>query len=170
MKMSRATFAAGSFWDAEYAYSHVKGVVSTTVGYMGGSFHNPTYRDVCSGRTGHVEVVEMIYDPTVVSYEYLLELFWHIHNPTQNRPGSDMGEQHRSVIFYHTLDQQAVALASKAELESSGKFEQPLQTEILPVAKFYRAEEYHHQYLRQRSVSRGEKKNLHEVTSVQKHQ
>jgi len=169
MKMERATFGAGCFWDAEYAYSHVKGVVSTTVGYMGGSYPRPSYRDVCSGRTGHVEVVEIVFDPTVVSYDYLLELFWNIHNPAQHNPG----EQFRSTIFYHTPEQRDAAARSKNYLESTGKHEQPIQTEILPVSHFYRAEEYHQQYLRKRSSSnqhRSAGSSESRIIAEQKHQ
>jgi peptide-methionine (S)-S-oxide reductase len=143
----KATFAAGCFWGVEAAFRKVPGVVSTVVGYTGGHKENPTYRQVCSGRTGHAEAVQVRYDPTKVSYEQLLEVFWRIHNPTTlNRQGPDVGSQYRSAIFYHNDRQQSAAEASKKRLEQSGKFNQPIVTEIVPAGKFYRAEEYHQRY------------------------
>lgn len=153
--MKKATFGAGCFWGVEAAFRRVPGVVSTAVGYMGGAFENPTYRDVCSGTTGHTEVVEIEYDPSQVSYDELLALFWSIHDPTTlNHQGPDLGTQYRSAIFFHDADQQAAALASKRKLELSGKHQQPIVTEVTPASTFYRAEEYHQQYLKKQAQSR----------------
>ena len=147
--MQKATFAAGCFWGVEAAFYMVEGVMSTAVGYMGGSLENPTYKDVCTDRTGHAEVVEVEYDPDKVTYEKLLNVFWEIHNPTQiNRQGPDVGTQYRSAIFYHTEEQKAKAIASKERLEHSGKYEGNVATEITPASTFYRAEEYHQRYLK----------------------
>jgi len=144
----KATFAAGCFWGVEAAFRQTKGVLSTSVGYTGGHFENPTYRDVCSDTTGHAEAVEVIYDPTQVSYEQLLELFWKIHDPTTpNRQGPDIGSQYRSAIFCHSESQLKQAKASKQKLESSGRFARPLVTQISPASVFYCAEEYHQRYL-----------------------
>ncbi|MHC4185355.1 MAG: peptide-methionine (S)-S-oxide reductase MsrA [Planctomycetota bacterium] len=144
----KATFAAGCFWGVEAAFRQVKGVISTTVGYTGGHFENPTYRDVCSDRTGHAEAVEAIYDPRQVSYEQLLEVFWNIHNPTTpNRQGPDVGSQYRSAIFYHSESQLKAAESSKESLEKSRRFRRPIVTQITPASIFYRAEEYHQRYL-----------------------
>lgn len=144
----KATFAAGCFWGVEAAFRQVEGVFSTSVGYTGGHFKNPTYRDVCSGRTGHAEAVQVIYDPNKVSYEQLLDVFWRIHNPTtRNRQGPDVGSQYRSAIFYHNEKQHAAALASKRALVKSRRFRSPIVTETRPGSTFYRAEEYHQQYL-----------------------
>jgi peptide-methionine (S)-S-oxide reductase len=144
----KATFGAGCFWGVEAAFRKIEGVVSTAVGYMGGTYENPSYRDVCSGRTGHAEVVEVTYDPSRVSYEKLLEVFWTVHNPTtKNRQGPDIGEQYRSVIFYHTPEQEAAARASKERLQQSGRFTRDIVTEVEPASTFWRAEEYHQQYL-----------------------
>jgi len=148
MAEEKATFGAGCFWGVEAAFRKVEGVVSTAVGYMGGTYENPTYRDVCSGQTGHAEVVEVTYDPSRVSYEKLLDVFWTVHNPTtKNRQGPDIGEQYRSVIFYHTPEQEAAARASKERLRQSGRFTRDIVTEIEPASTFWRAEEYHQQYL-----------------------
>lgn len=153
--MKKATFGAGCFWGIEAAFRRVPGVVSTAVGYMGGAFENPTYPDVCSGATGHAEVVEIEYDPSQVSYDELLALFWSIHDPTTlNRQGPDLGAQYRSAIFFHDAEQQAAALASKRKLELSGKHQQPIVTAITPASTFYRAEEYHQQYLKKQAQSR----------------
>ena len=152
--MEKATFAAGCFWGVEAAFRQVKGVVATTVGYTGGSFKEPTYKDVCSGKTGHAEAVEVEYDPSQVSYEELLAVFWEIHDPTTlNRQGPDVGTQYRSAIFCHTPEQKAVAIASKETLQHSGRFKNPIVTEIVPASQFYRAEEYHQQYLEKRGLS-----------------
>jgi peptide-methionine (S)-S-oxide reductase len=149
--MDKATFAAGCFWGVEAAFRAVPGVVATTVGYSGGSFPNPTYHDVCTGRTGHAEVVQVEFDPARVSYQELLRIFWENHDPTTlNRQGPDHGTQYRSAIFFHTPEQQAAALASKQQLERAGAFKRPIVTEITPASAFYRAEEYHQQYLEKR--------------------
>ncbi len=149
--MDKATFAAGCFWGVEAAFRAVPGVVSTTVGYSGGSFPNPTYHDVCTGRTGHAEVVQVEFDPERVSYQDLLRVFWENHDPTAlNRQGPDHGTQYRSAIFFHTPEQQAAALAAKQQLERSGAYKRPIVTEITPASAFYRAEEYHQQYLEKR--------------------
>lgn len=152
--MAKATFGAGCFWGVEEVYRRLPGVISTTAGYAGGNYENPTYRDVCSGKTGHAEVVEVEYDPAQVSYEQLLDVFWNNHNPTTlNRQGPDVGEQYRSAIFYHTPEQEATARASKEQLQHSGKFKRPIVTEITPAGTFYPAEEYHQQYLAKRGLS-----------------
>jgi peptide-methionine (S)-S-oxide reductase len=150
----KATFGAGCFWGVEAAFRQIKGVTSTAVGYMGGTLKNPTYKDVCTDRTGHAEVVEVEYDPSQVSYETLLNVFWENHDPTQlNRQGPDTGTQYRSAIFYHTPEQEAAARASKEALQASGKYRRPVVTEITPAAEFYRAEEYHQQYLEKRGLA-----------------
>jgi peptide-methionine (S)-S-oxide reductase len=149
--MDKATFAAGCFWGVEAAFRAVPGVVATTVGYAGGSFPNPTYHDVCTGRTGHAEAVQVEFDPARVSYQDLLRVFWENHDPTTlNRQGPDHGTQYRSAIFFHSPEQQAAALASKQQLERTGAFKRPIVTEITPASAFYRAEEYHQQYLEKR--------------------
>jgi len=146
--MEKATFGAGCFWHVEEAFRHLKGVTSTTVGYMGGTLKNPTYEDVCSDKTGHAEVLEVTYDPAKISYNDLLSVFWDIHDPTtKNRQGSDVGTQYRSVIFYHTLEQKTVAETSKGNLEQSRKYKKKIITEITKATPFYPAEEYHQQYL-----------------------
>lgn len=145
--MEKATFGAGCFWGIEAAFRKVPGVVSTSVGYAGGSFNNPTYKDVCSGGTGHAEVVQVDYDPSKVSYEELLDVFWNIHDPTTlNRQGPDVGTQYRSAIFFHNSEQEATARMSKEKLQSSGQYKKPVVTEITPASEFYRAEEYHQRY------------------------
>jgi peptide-methionine (S)-S-oxide reductase len=152
--MEKATFGAGCFWGVEAAFRQVKGVQSTAVGYMGGSLKNPTYEDVCTDRTGHAEVVQVDYDPSVVAYEELLVVFWEKHDPTTlNRQGPDVGAQYRSVIFFHTPEQQAAAQTSKEKLQQSGRYRNPIVTEITPVSEFNRAEEYHQQYLEKRGLS-----------------
>ena len=155
MSLQKATFGAGCFWGVEAEFRQLpKGVVSTAVGYEGGTMKNPTYRDVCTDRTGHAEAVEVEYDPEKVSYEDLLKVFWANHDPTTlNRQGPDVGTQYRSVIFYHTPEQQAAALASKEKLEKSGRYRRPVVTEIVPATSFYRAEDYHQQYLEKRGLS-----------------
>jgi peptide-methionine (S)-S-oxide reductase len=153
-QVQKATFGAGCFWGVEAAYRQVKGVVSTAVGYAGGTLENPTYRDVCTDKTGHAEVVEVTYDPSRVSYEELLKVFWENHDPTQlNRQGPDVGTQYRSVIFFHTPEQEAAAVASREQLERSGRYRKPIVTEIAPAPTFYRAEEYHQQYLEKRGLA-----------------
>ncbi len=143
----KATFGAGCFWGVEAAFRRVKGVLSTTVGYSGGPFKGPTYEDVCTGTTGHAEVVEVDYDPDKVSYDELLKVFWEIHNPTtMNRQGPDIGTQYRSVVFSHNSEQKAAAEASKEKLQRNGHYKNPIVTEITPASEFYKAEEYHQQY------------------------
>lgn len=154
MAVEVATFGMGCFWGAERVFSRVEGVLSTEVGYAGGNYENPTYRDVCTGKTGHAEVVRVFYDPDRVTYEQLLEVFWENHDPTTpNRQGPDVGSQYRSVIFYHSPEQREAALKMKSRLESSGRFAKPIVTEIAPAAKFYRAEEYHQKYFDRHRVS-----------------
>lgn len=146
--MLLATFGAGCFWRVEEAFRTLPGVISTAVGYSGGKTKNPTYEDVCSDSTGHVEVVQVEYDSEKISYEKLLNVFWENHNPTQvNRQGWDVGTQYRSVIFYHDEEQKKIAEKSKKELDSSKKFPKPIATSIEPVKLFYAAEEYHQKYL-----------------------
>jgi peptide-methionine (S)-S-oxide reductase len=143
----KATFGAGCFWGVETAFRQVKGVLSTTVGYSGGSFKGPTYEEICTETTGHAEVVEVDYDPAQVSYDELLKVFWEIHNPTtMNRQGLDIGTQYRSVIFFHNSEQRAAAEASKEKLQKNGHYKNPIVTEITPASEFYKAEEYHQQY------------------------
>ena len=145
--MERATFGAGCFWGVEAAFRKVPGVLSVSVGYSGGSSKDPTYKEVCSGNTGHAEVVEMAFDSSKVSYEDLLDVFWKIHDPTTlNRQGPDVGTQYRSAIFFHTPEQEASAVASKEKLQGSGRYKKPSVTEITPASDFYRAEEYHQCY------------------------
>lgn len=149
--MEKATLAAGCFWGVEAAFRKVKGVVSTSVGYTGGSFKDPTYEDVCSGKTGHAEAVEVEYDPSRVSYDELLTVFWENHDPTTlNRQGPDVGTQYRSAIFFHTPEQRVAAIASKEKLQNSGRCTNPIATEITPASQFYRAEDYHQQYFEKR--------------------
>lgn len=147
--MAKAIFAAGCFWHVELDFSHVKGVTSTRVGYSGGSYRNPSYKDVSSGKTGHAESVELEYDPSVVSYEQLLEVFWGLHDPTQlNRQGPDFGTQYRSAIFFLTPEQEAAAIASRDALQNSGRFRnKKIATEITAAKEFWPAEEYHQKYL-----------------------
>ena len=142
-----ATFAAGCFWGVQAEFKKLKGVIQTTVGYTGGSVPDPTYQLVCTHRTGHAEAVEVTFDPGVVSYEQLLDFFWQMHDPTtSNRQGPDVGSQYRSAIFYHTDEQKKTALALKERLDWSHRFKGTIVTEIVPAAKFYRAEEYHQDY------------------------
>ena len=152
--MEKATFGAGCFWGVEETFRQIAGVASTAVGYAGGSLENPTYEDVCTDRTGHAEVVQVEYDPSRVSYEQLLDVFWKNHDPTTlNRQGPDVGTQYRSVIFYHTPAQQAAAAASKERLAKSGKYRRPITTEIVPASTFWKAEEYHQRYLEKRGMA-----------------
>jgi peptide-methionine (S)-S-oxide reductase len=149
-----ATFGAGCFWGVEAAYRQIPGVLSTRVGYLGGTMENPTYKDVCSGRTGHAEVVEVTYDPARLTYDDLLTVFWENHDPTTlNRQGPDVGVQYRSAIFYHDDQQKAAAEASKAERDRSGRYRRPIVTEITPASQFYEAEDYHQQYLEKRGLA-----------------
>ena len=152
--MEKATFGAGCFWGVEETFRKIDGVTSAAVGYAGGRTENPTYEDVCSHETGHAEVVEIEFDPAKVSYRQLLEVFWSNHNPTTlNRQGPDVGDQYRSVIFYHSPGQRETAEESKAELDKNGRFGRPIVTQIEPAPKFYRAEEYHQCYLEKRGLS-----------------
>lgn len=152
--MEKAMFGAGCFWGVEAAFRQVEGVVSTAVGYAGGKTVNPTYKDVCTDRTGHAEVVLVEFDPARVSYEQLLQIFWESHDPTQvNRQGPDVGTQYRSAIFVFDDAQRAAAEESKAKLASSGAHAKPIATEIIAAGPFYRAEEYHQQYLEKRGLA-----------------
>jgi peptide-methionine (S)-S-oxide reductase len=154
MEKETAIFAAGCFWGVEAAFRQTPGVMATAVGYTGGTTADPTYREVCSGRTGHAEAVEVAYDPARVSYERLLQVFWENHDPTQvNRQGPDYGTQYRSAVFFRTPEQQTAAQASKARLEQSGRYRRPIATEITPASAFYPAEEYHQQYLEKRGLA-----------------
>ena len=143
-----ATFGAGCFWGVEAAFRNVNGVEATAVGYMGGTLKNPTYKDVCTGQTGHAEVVQITYDPSKVSYHQLLDVFWSIHDPTQlNRQGPDIGTNYRSMIFYHDAEQGRLARRSKEAIEVSGVFGfRKVMTEITPARELYLAEEYHQRY------------------------
>ena len=152
--MHKATFGAGCFWGVEAAFRQITGVVSTQVGYLGGSLEDPSYRDVCTGRSGHAEVVEVTFDPHRVSFGILLDLFWGMHDPTQfNRQGPDIGTQYRSAIFFHDTEQEETAKASKAKLEASGSLRRPVATMIEEATTFFRAEEDHQQYLEKRGLS-----------------
>ena len=145
--MARATFAGGCFWGTEEAFRTLDGVIDTAVGYMGGTTENPTYEMVCTGRTGHAEVVDINFDPEVISYLQLLEIFWTIHNPTSlNFQGVDTGTQYRTEIFYHSEEQRQQAEESKAALVAKDVYDLPIVTEITPAGTFWRAEEYHQQY------------------------
>jgi peptide-methionine (S)-S-oxide reductase len=145
--MEKATFGAGCFWGVEAGFRKVKGVISTSVGYMGGHFENPCYLDVVSRITGHAEVTQVVYDPSVVTYDELLAVFWNIHDPTSlNRQGPDRGEQYRSVIFYHTPEQEAIARDSQQKLLFSGKYDKNIVTEIKPASTYWLATEEHQQY------------------------
>jgi peptide-methionine (S)-S-oxide reductase len=151
--MAKATFAAGCFWGVEEAFREIPGVISTAVGYTGGTLKNPTYQDVCSGRTGHAEALEVEYDPARVSYLELLAMFWKSHDPTTlNRQGPDVGSQYRSAIFYHDAEQEKEARESKAILEKEKIFKRPIVTEITPATEFYRAEDYHQRYFERRGI------------------
>ena len=147
-------FGAGCFWGVETTFRNINGVTSATVGYAGGTTDNPTYEQVCRDNTGHAEVVEVEFDPRIVSYEQLLDVFWSNHDPTtRNRQGPDVGTQYRSVIFYYSPEQKAAAEKSKAALETSGRFSRPIVTEIEAAPKFHRAEEYHQRYLEKRGMA-----------------
>jgi peptide-methionine (S)-S-oxide reductase len=152
--MERAMFGAGCFWGVEAAFQSVAGVIKTAAGFSGGKVKNPTYNNVCTNMTGHAEVVEVQYDPTIVSYEKLLETFWRIHDPTQlNRQGSDYGTQYRSVIFFYNSQQQQAALNSLEKLSQTGNFKsRRVVTEINPVSDFYPAGEYHQKFLEKRGL------------------
>jgi peptide-methionine (S)-S-oxide reductase len=153
LTMAKATFAAGCFWGVEDAFRQVKGVRSTTVGYTSGTKVNPSYKEVCTGTTGHAEAVEVDYNPDEVSYRELLAIFWKSHDPTTlNRQGPDFGTQYRSAIFFHDADQEKAARDSKAVLEKEGVFRRPIVTQIQKAAPFYRAEEYHQQYFEKQGI------------------
>jgi peptide-methionine (S)-S-oxide reductase len=152
-QLELATFGAGCFWGVEETFRNVKGVADTAVGYSGGTLEAPTYQDVCTGRTGHAEVVQVTYNPSQVTYDQLLNIFWANHDPTtRNRQGWDIGTQYRSAIFFHTPEQEAAANESREELERSGTHRKRIVTEIRPASPFYRAEEYHQQYLAKRGM------------------
>jgi len=149
-----ATFGAGCFWGVEVTFRNTAGVKDALVGYLGGTLANPTYKDVCTGRTGHAEVVQVEYDPAEVTYDKLLDVFWGNHNPTTlNRQGPDVGTQYRSAIFYHTPEQKRLAEESKARLGASGRFRNPIVTEITAASTFYPAEDYHQRYLEKRGLA-----------------
>jgi peptide-methionine (S)-S-oxide reductase len=151
--MAKATFAAGCFWGVEDGFRQLKGVKSATVGYTGGTTKNPTYKDVCTGRTGHAEAVEVEFDPAQISYLQLLAAFWQMHDPTtMNRQGPDVGTQYRSAIYFHDAEQEAEARSSKEILEKQKIFKRPIVTEITPASEFYRAEEYHQQYFEKQGI------------------
>jgi peptide-methionine (S)-S-oxide reductase len=153
-KKMKATFGAGCFWGVEAAYRQIPGVLSTAVGYLGGTLENPTYYDVCTRRTGHAEVVQVEYDPSRLTYDDLLTVFWENHDPTTlNRQGPDVGTQYRSAIFYHDDEQKETAIKSKEERDRSGRYRRPIVTEITPATEFYMAEDYHQQYLEKRGLS-----------------
>lgn len=151
--MAIATFGAGCFWGVEETFRKLPGVSNTTVGYMGGNKENPTYEEVCTDKTGHAEVVQIEFDPAQIRYEELLEVFWNNHNPTTlNRQGPDVGTQYRSVIFYHDEEQKRIAEASKQQQDQSGRWKDPIVTQVEPASTFWRAEEYHQRYLQKRGM------------------
>ncbi len=152
--MAKATFAAGCFWGVEAIFRRLPGVISTRVGYTGGNSANPTYKEVCTDRTGHAEAVEVEYDPAKLSYDRLLEVFWENHDPTQlNRQGPDWGTQYRSAIFFHSPEHEAAAKASKEKLEKARRYSKPIVTKIVPAVTFYPAEDYHQQYLEKKGLA-----------------
>lgn len=151
----QATFGAGCFWCTEAIFQRVKGVHSVVSGYTGGTVENPTYEQVCTGNTGHAEAVQITYDPAVVTYPELLEVFWSTHDPTtRNRQGADVGTQYRSAVFYHTEEQRRLAEEYKQKLDAEGVFARPIVTEIVPVTTFYPAETYHQDYYNQNPRNR----------------
>jgi peptide-methionine (S)-S-oxide reductase len=151
--MEKATFGAGCFWGVEARFQQVPGVIETAVGYEGGTLDNPTYKDVCTDRTGHAEVVELTFDPEKVSYQALLNLFFELHDPTQvNRQGPDWGTQYRTVVFYHSPAQEKAARETIAQLEASHRFSKPIATQVVPASTFWRAEDYHQKYLEKRGA------------------
>ena len=150
--LKKATFGAGCFWGVEAAFRQLDGVTKTEAGYEGGTLDNPTYEDVCSHTTGHAEVVEVTYDPEQVTYEQLLDVFWHKHNPTQlNRQGWDVGDQYRSVVLFHDDEQRQAAERSKDSEQA--RYRKPIVTQIEPAPTFYEAEDYHQQYLEKRGLA-----------------
>ena len=152
--MAKAIFAAGCFWGVEATFRQLPGVISTRVGYTGGTLSHPTYKDVCTDGTGHAEAVEVEYDPSKLPYDKLLDVFWQNHDPTQlNRQGPDWGTQYRSAIFFTSPEQEAAAKASKERLEKSGRYSKPIVTQIVPASTFYEAEDYHQQYLEKRGLA-----------------
>jgi methionine-S-sulfoxide reductase len=149
-KLEKATFGEGCFWCTEAVFQNLRGVKSVVSGYSGGTVENPTYEDVCTGRTGHAEVIQVTYDPAVISYDDLLKVFWQTHDPTTpNQQGHDHGTQYRSAVFYHTADQRRVAEQYKSQLDASKVFARPIVTEITPIKNFYPAEKYHQDYFNQ---------------------
>ena len=149
----KATFGAGCFWGVEAQFQQLPGVLETAVGYEGGALQNPTYRDVCTDRTGHAEVVELTFDPAQVGYEELLHAFFRLHDPTQlNRQGPDWGAQYRSVIFFHSPEQEASAQRVIAKLTEEKRFSRPIVTQVVPALTFWRAEDYHQRYLEKRGA------------------
>jgi peptide-methionine (S)-S-oxide reductase len=153
MDMALATFGAGCFWGVEETFRKLPGVLNTAVGYMGGTKENPTYEEVCTDKTGHAEVVQVEFDPEQITYADLLDVFWNNHNPTTlNRQGPDVGTQYRSVIFYHDETQKKLAEESKQALDRSGRFKNPIVTQVEPATTFWRAEEYHQRYLQKRGM------------------
>jgi peptide-methionine (S)-S-oxide reductase len=154
MQTELATFGAGCFWGVEIAFRQIPGVLDALAGYSGGTMPNPTYEDVCSDRTGHAEVVQVTFDPSRVSYDRLLDVFFTSHDPTQlNRQGPDVGRQYRSAIFYHSEAQREAAEAAKRKWEASGRWRRPVVTEISPAGPFWKAEEYHQRYLEKRGLA-----------------
>ena len=152
--MTKAMFGAGCFWGVEQAFRAINGVLDTSVGYTGGIKDAPTYQDVCTGTTGHAEVVEVTFDPNIVAYEDLLLTFWTCHNPTQvNRQGPDIGTQYRSAIFYYDESQRLAAQSSKSAADASGRHDRPIATEISPAPKFWRAEDYHQRYFEKQGIT-----------------
>jgi peptide-methionine (S)-S-oxide reductase len=150
LKTDTATFANGCFWCTEAVFTELKGVLKVTSGYIGGQTANPTYKEVCTGQTGHAECLQIIYDPAVISFDELLEVFWETHDPTTlNRQGNDVGTQYRSGIFYHNAEQKTKSEQYKAKLDKSGAFSAPIVTEITPASQFYAAENYHQDYYAQ---------------------
>lgn len=149
-KTETITFGSGCFWCVEAIFQQLDGVISATSGYSGGKTDNPTYKEVCSGNTGHAEVVQVVYDPAKITFPELLEVFWKTHDPTTlNKQGADVGTQYRSAIFYHTPEQKKLAEEYKKKLDASGAFDKPIVTEITAFAKFYKAEDYHMNYFNQ---------------------
>jgi len=151
--MAKATFAAGCFWGVEETFRHIPGVLSTAVGYTGGQTKNPTYKEVCTDKTGHAEAIEIEFDPAKVSYPQLLDVFFKNHNPTTlNRQGPDVGTQYRSAVFFHNAEQEAEARKAIADLEKQKAFPRPIVTQVVPAVDFYRAEEYHQKYLEKQGL------------------